>query len=626
MAITIDPTLKSLIPPLTSEEYRQLEANLRADGCLNPLIIWQEEQVLLDGHNRLQLCEQHGLDYQLQELSLPDVISAKLWILRNQHGRRNLTPEQMRYSRGEEYNLQKQQGKRTDLTSDHNDTKSQNTAQRLAVQHHVSEPTIKRDGAYATAVDTLAEMVGPEVRQALISRDLKLTQHDVKLLGTLLTASPETVQAFKDALTGPNPAEALKAILRTARCDICHRPLRDPASVSRGIGPVCAGHGNGLHGPSGGSSALPILTEVQNPDPPEAAPSWQQQVYTGEMEWYTPDAVLALVRDVLGQIDVDPASCAVAQATVQARTFYTIDDDGLRQPWPGTVFCNPPYKLPDVARFIGKLCEELDAQRTTAAIVLVNNATETDWFQRAFAQADAVCFPDGKIHFVSATRNGLAGPCVGQALLYYGPDPRRFCTVFAALGVSTLVAIAAAAEPQLILTAPAPLIPERAYCIVHVSLSKKGSVDFDPCTIEHCHQLASYLFWTHDPRPTGRVWVCRHRLCPAHAEAWCTVHQVDICTIATIASPAWIRAYTTGDYDQVPWFRFAAPGAPALAEAPAIPPYDAEKFVLGKLCANKHEWGQTGQTLRRINGRGCQQCDTAKKRQQYVPRKENDGD
>ena len=60
--------------------------------------------------------------------------------------------------------------------------------------------------------------------------------------------------------------------------------------------------------------------------------------------------------------------------------------------------------------------------------------------------------------------------------------------------------------------------------------------------------------------------------------------------------------------------------------APSIPPYDASKFQLGKLCANKHEWGQTGQTLRRINGRGCQQCDTEKKRQQYAPRKERYGD
>ena len=567
--------------------------------------MWQETQTLLDGHNRLAICERHGLDYGLQELSLPDVDSAKLWIIRNQRGRRNLTPEQAAYLRGTEYNLQKSQGKRTDLTSHQSDGRSQTTAQALAAEHHVGTATIERDAAYAAALDQVATAVGPGVSEAIRSREMKLSQADVKLLATLLTQSPETVQAVKDALTGPDPASTLKAILSTARCGICHRPLSDPASVSRGIGPICAGHGNGAH------ASPPILSEVQDPEPPEAAPSWPQQVYTGDPEWYTPDAVLALVRAVLGPIDVDPASCAVAQATVQAHTFYTIEDDGLRQPWPGTVFCNPPYKLPDVARFIGKLCEELDAQRTTAAILLVNNATETDWFQRAFARANAVCFPDGKIHFVSATHDGHAGPCVGQALLYYGPDPLGFCTVFATLGVSTRVVCADAAQLALAATppapdeVPAPLIPERNYCIVHVSLSNKGSVDFESCSLKYCFQTAHFYFWTHDPRPTGLVWVNRHRLCRAHAEEWCTAHQVDIGTIPTISSPAWIRAQAACNYDQVPWFRFAT-AAPALdlAETPGIPAYDARKFVLGKLCANKHEWGQTGQTLRRIEWEG----------------------
>ena len=52
--ITINPELQSLIPPLTAEEYAQLEANILADGCHDPLIVWQEEQTLLDGHNRLR--------------------------------------------------------------------------------------------------------------------------------------------------------------------------------------------------------------------------------------------------------------------------------------------------------------------------------------------------------------------------------------------------------------------------------------------------------------------------------------------------------------------------------------------------------------------------------------------
>jgi phage N-6-adenine-methyltransferase len=469
MALQIHPDLQSLIPPLTLEEYAQLEANLLAEGCVDPLIVWQETETVLDGHNRLAICEEHDLEYLIYRMSLPDLDAAKAWIIAHQLGRRNLTPEQMSYYRGEQYNLQKRQGSRTDLTSDHTDTKSRNTAQVLAAQHHVSEPTIKRDGAYAAAVETLAAVLGAEARQAILARDLQLTKQDVPLLAALVSASPERAAVVRGILRGPAPVEALHALLRAARCAICHRPLSQPASINRGIGPICAGHGRGGSCPTPApisaepSASPPILTEVLDPAPPEPVPTTLQQVATGDFEWYTPLEVLALVREVLGQIDVDPASCAVAQRAVQAQTFYGLDDDGLRQPWTGRVFCNPPYKMPEIARFIGKLCEELDAQRTTEAILLVNAATETDWFQRAFQRADAVCFPDGRLHFVSPTRNG-DHPCQGQALLYFGPDPMGFCVVFAALGVSTRVVCAAAAAAQLPLAeAPAPVAPHPSH-------------------------------------------------------------------------------------------------------------------------------------------------------------------
>jgi len=108
--LTILPELQSLIPPLTPEEYAQLEANLLAEGCREPLVLWQEEQTLLDGHNRLTICEAHGLPYDTHEVSLPDLDAAKLWIYDNQLGRRNLTPHQLSYYRGQQYALHKKVG------------------------------------------------------------------------------------------------------------------------------------------------------------------------------------------------------------------------------------------------------------------------------------------------------------------------------------------------------------------------------------------------------------------------------------------------------------------------------------------------------------------------------------
>src|SRR5438067_1936296 len=91
MPITINPELRSLIPPLTTEEYAQLEKNIVEDGCHDKLIVWQEENTLLDGHNRLEICQRHNIKLGgIIELSLPTLDTAKLWIIKNQLGRRNL--------------------------------------------------------------------------------------------------------------------------------------------------------------------------------------------------------------------------------------------------------------------------------------------------------------------------------------------------------------------------------------------------------------------------------------------------------------------------------------------------------------------------------------------------------
>jgi hypothetical protein len=215
---------------------------------------------------------------------------------------------------------------------------------------------------------------------------------------------------------------------------IGQRVPETPVAVHTAI----ASHGTGTSsGGSIGSTTPPILTEVLEPEPPAVEPSPTPARFgSGDAEWYTPPAVVKQVREVLGgTIDLDPASCAEAQRVVDATTYYTTQDDGLRQSWHGTVFVNPPYKMPLVARFVGKLVEELDARHTTATILLVNNATQTDWFQFIAQRADVLCFPDGKIPFTHATRDDSAGPLAGQVLLYFGPHVACFCEVFGETGL-----------------------------------------------------------------------------------------------------------------------------------------------------------------------------------------------
>ncbi len=214
MPLTISPDLQSLIPPLSPEERDQLEANLLNDGCRDPLIAWREAGLLLDGHHRFAICEAHNLPYQIQEISLPDLDAARLWMIENQLGRRNLTPNQMSYYRGERYNLQKHRHG-GDRKSDGSSTQNGNlkTVDRLAAEHGVSRDTIARDGIYAEALDTIATVLGPDVRSAIRDGDLPITKQDVPVLAARVQASPQVATQVAEALQEGHAAAAVHALL-----------------------------------------------------------------------------------------------------------------------------------------------------------------------------------------------------------------------------------------------------------------------------------------------------------------------------------------------------------------------------------------------------------------------------
>lgn len=92
MEFTIDEGLRKLIPTLSEAEREQLEQNVIQDGCRDPLVIWTEKDVLLDGHHRFEICRRLKLPYKTERISLKDRDAAKAWVITNQFGRRNLTP------------------------------------------------------------------------------------------------------------------------------------------------------------------------------------------------------------------------------------------------------------------------------------------------------------------------------------------------------------------------------------------------------------------------------------------------------------------------------------------------------------------------------------------------------
>lgn len=86
---TILPELAELLPPLSGEQLAALEKDILQNGCYAPIIV-NEDLVVVDGHNRQQICTRHDLPYKMAVFAFDDLLEAKQWALDTQKGRRNL--------------------------------------------------------------------------------------------------------------------------------------------------------------------------------------------------------------------------------------------------------------------------------------------------------------------------------------------------------------------------------------------------------------------------------------------------------------------------------------------------------------------------------------------------------
>jgi len=156
-------------------------------------------------------------------------------------------------------------------------------------------------------------------------------------------------------------------------------------------------------------------------------------VSSNSNEWYTPPEYIEAARRVLGEIDLDPASCEEANKIIRAKKFFTAQDDGLQHNWPGKVWLNPPYGGL-TAKFVNKLVEQYQRKITTEAILLVNaHATDTDWFQPLWNYV--LCFTDHRINFYGPNGQPGRGSTHGSVFVYFGEKQKVFAKEFTRFGV-----------------------------------------------------------------------------------------------------------------------------------------------------------------------------------------------
>ena len=185
--IIIDEELKNLLPVLPKKTYDALEESLLEHGCIHPLVLWGN--ILIDGHNRFELASKHSIPFTFitkEFVSRDDVI---IWIITTQIARRNLNGPQLSYYRGLHYKMEKRiitninGNNQYNVVGDQNDhqPRGEKTAQRLAKQYNVSEPTIRRDEKFADAVNAIGES-SPEAKRNILSGQACITRKQLREL------------------------------------------------------------------------------------------------------------------------------------------------------------------------------------------------------------------------------------------------------------------------------------------------------------------------------------------------------------------------------------------------------------------------------------------------------------
>lgn len=216
MSLIIDDEFAGMIPPLTEEEYRQLEENILADGkVITPLITWND--IIVDGHNRYQIVQDHPeIPYETLPMEFPDRYAVIVWICRNQLGRRNLTDQQKKFLAGQRYEVEKKRDQwrgnqyvnlgveDSGSAKKEHSQKPENTSKRIADEIGKSPNYVRLAAEYANGVEAADEVV-PGIKRDILSGKLKCKDKDVIAIAR---ASPEDRENLVRNLQTPSPRAA----------------------------------------------------------------------------------------------------------------------------------------------------------------------------------------------------------------------------------------------------------------------------------------------------------------------------------------------------------------------------------------------------------------------------------
>lgn len=188
---------------------------------------------------------------------------------------------------------------------------------------------------------------------------------------------------------------------------------------------------------------------------------------SGDFEYYTPDPWPTLARDLMGGIDLDPASNPIANQRIQAARFFTEADNGLAHPWHGRVFMNHPFHrgenpcpknrnkcqkkacekrghhidiaIPGNSDWITKIINEYQSGRLKEAVIVCFCSSSESWFFPLLSYPQL--FPKGRIDYERPDGSKARGVTKGSVITYLGSNIDGFINAFGPYGTIKIDAL-----------------------------------------------------------------------------------------------------------------------------------------------------------------------------------------
>ena len=187
MEFTIDPEFRDLLPKLSEDERQRLVSDINQNGCRDKLVVWKEWNILIDGHNRYEICTDLDLPFETVEMSFTGRDDVKLWMIRNQLARRNITDAKrvtlnlmlkpvlaskaVENIRGGDHGNQHTGGKVATLSNSTKlpETERLNTRSEIAKASGVSENTVHK-------VETVLKKADEPTKEKMLSGEISINK------------------------------------------------------------------------------------------------------------------------------------------------------------------------------------------------------------------------------------------------------------------------------------------------------------------------------------------------------------------------------------------------------------------------------------------------------------------